>query len=463
MTQSNQRSAQHRVTIIGGGFGGLYTAKALRDAPVEITLLDKRNFHLFQPLLYQVATGGLSPGDIASPLRSVLKNAKNTRVMKAEVIDIDPQRKEVVLRDGRQQYDTLVVAAGAGYHYFGNDQWAENAPSLKTVEDAIEIRRRILLAFEAAEREPDPELRQAWLTFVIVGGGPTGVELAGALGELANSTLPGEFHNIDPSQARIIVVETMDSILTSYPSDLAAQAGRSLQELGVEVLTNCSLVQIEEEYAILRDTQTAQETELPARTVLWAAGIKASPLGQIIAERTGADVDRIGRVVVQPDLSLLNHEDIFVIGDLAHFPGPDGEPLPGVAQVAMQQGEYVARRIGDQMESRNSDPFYYKDKGSLAVIGRNAAVADLGYARFSGFFAWLIWIFIHIRFLIEFDNKLLVLTQWAWNYFTRGRGARLITGRDPFPLVRPADADEIGRLFREPTPIDQGWATSSKG
>ncbi len=444
-----QKAKRHHIVIIGGGFGGLYTAQALRDAPVDITLIDKRNFHLFQPLLYQVATGGLSPGDIASPLRSVLKDARNTAVLKAEVVDIDSAQKEVILRDGRVPYDTLVVAAGVGYHYFGNEEWADAAPSLKTVEDALEIRRRILLAFEAAEREPDPDKRQAWLTFVIVGGGPTGVELAGALGELANSTLAGEFRHIDPSEARVIVLEALDSILTTYPADLAAKAQRSLQELGVEVRTNTSLEAIEDQYVTLRDTRTGEETTLNARTVLWAAGIKASPLGRVLAQRTGVELDKIGRVVVQPDLSLPGYNDIFVIGDLAHFADPSGSPLPGVAQVAMQQGDYVANLVQARLEGKEQKSFAYQDKGSLAVIGRNAAIADLGYARFSGFLAWLIWIFVHIRYLIEFDNKLLVLTQWAWNYFTRRRGARLITGEDPFPLVESADEADFSRLFAE--------------
>ncbi len=463
MTNPIDQAKSHHVVVIGGGFGGLYTVKALKDAPVAITLIDKRNFHLFQPLLYQVATGGLSPEDIASPLRTVLKEADNTTVINAEVVDIDPQNGEVILRDGRLSFDTLVVATGAGYHYFGNDQWANVAPSLKTVEDAVEIRRRILLAFEAAEREPDPDLRQAWLTFVIVGGGPTGVELAGALGELANSTLPGEFRNIDPEQTRIIVLETMERTLNSYPAELAGKAEDSLRDLGVEIRTNTSLVEIEEDQVGLRDMHTGQQTTLPARTVLWAAGVKASPLGEILADRTGVALDRIGRVVVESDMSLPGHDNIFVVGDLAHFAAPTGEPLPGVAQVAMQQGDYVAKRIKDQTTGQVPAPFIYKDKGNLAVIGRNAAIADLGFARFSGFLAWLIWIFIHIRFLIEFDNKLLVLTQWAWNYFTRGRGARLITGRDPFPLVKMTGDGDIGRLFREPAPVDLTLAESPKG
>lgn len=458
----DKETKPHRVVIIGGGFGGLYTAQALKNANVAVTLIDKRNFHLFQPLLYQVATGGLSPADISSPLRAVLKKAKNTTVLKAEVVDFDTHRKEVVLQDGRVPYDTLVVATGVGYHYFGHEHWVPQAPSLKTVEDAIEIRRRILLAFEAAEREPDPIRRQAWLTFVIVGGGPTGVELAGALGELANSTLKGEFRHIDPRQARIVVVEAMDQILTTYPADLAAKAKKSLEELGVEVRTHASLFEIEAHRVGLRDTRSGEESYLPARTILWAAGVKASPLGQTLAERTGAETDRIGRVVVEADLSIAGYPEIFVIGDLAHVVDGSGDPLPGVAQVAMQQGDYVAGLVKARLSEETKAPFAYEDKGSLAVIGRNAAVADLGYARFSGFLAWLIWVFIHIRYLIEFDNKLLVLTQWAWNYFTRRRGARLITGADPFPFSETVNDGELSRLFSEPAAAHPQLVDSSK-
>jgi len=413
----------------------LYAAKALAGALVRVTLIDKRNFHLFQALLYQVATGGLSPGDIASPLRAALKNARNVQVLKAEVVDIYPEKKLVFLRDGLLSYDSLIVATGAGYHYFDHPEWAELAPALKTVEGALEIRRRLLLAFEAAEREPDPDKRRAWLTFVIVGGGPTGVELAGALGELANSTLRGEFRTIDPAEAQIILLEAGGSILATYPPDLVHKAGRSLEKLGVTVRSGQRLVDLTAELVTIQDVASGREEMLTSRTVLWAAGIQASPLGQLLAERAGVETDPIGRVKVEPDLSLAGQPEIFVIGDMAHFEGRDGRPLPGVAQVAMQQGEYAARLIVDRLKGENRPPFEYRDKGNLAVIGRNAAVADLGFARFSGFMAWLVWVFIHISYLIGFDNKLLVMTQWGWNYFTRRRGARLITGGDPFPLV----------------------------
>jgi NADH dehydrogenase len=413
----------------------LYAAKALAGQGVRVTLVDKRNFHLFQALLYQVATGGLSPGDIASPLRSALKHAGNVKVLKAEVVDIYPEKKLVFLRDGLLRYDSLIVAAGASYHYFDHPEWEERAPSLKTIEDALEIRRRLLLAFEAAEREPDPQKRRAWLNFVVVGGGPTGVELAGALGELANSTLRGEFRNIDPAEARITLLEAGDDILATFPAELGQKAIESLARLGVGVRTGTRLVEMTEETITLRDMADGRVETLASRTVLWAAGVQASPLGRILAQRSGVETDRIGRVVVESDLSLAGHSSIFVIGDLAHFRDEDGRPLPGVAQVAMQQGEYAAALILARGEDKTLPPFRYRDKGSLAVIGRNAAVADLGFARFSGFPAWLVWVFIHISYLIGFDNKLLVLMQWAWNYFTRKRGARLITGEDPFPLV----------------------------
>ena len=449
LTQQNPN--QHHVVIVGGGFGGLYTAKALRNKPVKVTLIDKRNFHLFQALLYQVATGGLSPADIAYPLRSIFKDARNITTLKAEVVDIDPEKKEVLLRDGRVSFDTLIVAGGASYHYFGNDEWANNAPSLKTVEDALEIRRRILLAFEAAEREPDPQKRQAWLTFVVVGGGPTGVELAGALGELANKTLKGEFRHIDPTSTQIIVLEAADRVLTPYPTKLSAAAEKSLHELGVQVRKSTLLTKIDDAGVHTRHAEQESETFIPARTVLWAAGINASPLGEMLASGTGAELDRIGRVKVQPDQSLSGHPNIFVIGDMAHAMDAAGAPLPGVAQVAMQQGAYVARLLLARLQGQDLPPFVYKDKGNLAVIGRNAAVADLGSVQLSGFPAWFIWVFIHISYLIAFDNKLLVMIQWAWNYFTRRRGARLITGADPFPLVETLEEGEIQHLFNDKT------------
>lgn len=430
MTQ-NQK---HRVVIIGGGFGGLYAAKTLGGAPVEVTLIDKRNFHLFQPLLYQVATGGLSPGDISSPLRAVLSRYKNIKVLAAEATDIDPDTQKVMLSDGEVPYDTLIISTGVSHHYFGNDQWAESAPGLKTIEDALTMRRRILLAFEAAEREADPAERQAALTFVVVGAGPTGVELAGALAELANKTLKDDFRNINPAEAKILLLEGVDRVLPPYPADLSAKAERSLLDLGVQVQTNTLVTGIDGHKIT---TKRGDESEIiHARTVLWAAGVKASGMGRVLADRTGVELDRAGRVMVNPDLSVANRDNIFVIGDLAHFAHQyQDKPLPGVAQVAIQQGRYVAKLIQSRFKGESAKPFHYFDKGSLAVIGRNAAVADVGPLKFSGFFAWFLWVFIHIMYLVEFDNRLIVFFQWAWNYVTRKRGARLITGPQPYPHV----------------------------
>jgi NADH dehydrogenase len=416
----------HRVVIIGGGFGGLYAAKALRHAPVEVTLIDRRNFHLFQPLLYQVATGGLSPGEIASPLRHVLRRSKNTEVLLAEVVDLDPASRRVILRDGEAAYDTLIVAAGASHSYFGNDQWEPLAPGLKTIEDATEIRRRILLAFERAERAPDEAARRAWLTFVVVGAGPTGVELAGALGEIANDTLRHDFRRIDPSSARIFLVEGTDRVLPPYPPDLSAKAEQALIRLNVRPMVSAIVTGIDETGVTVRCG--TQMEHIPARTVLWAAGVQASPLGRVLAERAGAKLDRAGRVIVEPDLTIAGHPEILVIGDLASFAQKTGKPLPGVAPVAMQEGRYAARLVLTRLAGRALQPFRYWDKGSLATIGRAAAVADFGRIHIDGHFAWLTWLFVHLMYLVGFDNRLLVFIKWAYNYFTRNRGARLITG-----------------------------------
>jgi NADH dehydrogenase len=418
----------HRVVIIGGGFGGLYAAKALRHAPVEVTLIDRRNFHLFQPLLYQVATGGLSPGEIASPLRHVLRRSKNTEVLLAEVLDLDPAKQRIILRDGETGYDTLIVAAGASHSYFGNDQWEPLAPGLKTIEDATEIRRRILLAFEKAEREPDEEARQAWLTFVVVGAGPTGVELAGALGEIANDTLRHDFRRIDPSSARIFLVEGTDRVLPPYPPDLSAKAEQALIRLNVKPMVSAIVTGIDEAGVTVRCGNQAEH--IPARTVLWAAGVQASPLGRVLAERAGAKLDRAGRVIVEPDLTIAGHPEILVIGDLASFTHQTEKPLPGVAPVAMQQGRYAAQLVRRRLAGRAVEPFHYWDKGSLATIGRAAAVADFGRIHIDGYFAWLTWLFVHLMYLVGFDNRLLVFIKWAYNYFTRNRGARLITGEE---------------------------------
>jgi NADH dehydrogenase len=425
-------TASHHVVIVGGGFGGLYTAKSLKRAPVQVTLLDRRNFHLFQPLLYQVATGGLSPANIAAPLRAVLKRQRNTRVLLAEAIDIDLAQRHVRLSDGEIGYDTLIVATGARHHYFGHPEWESAAPGLKTIEDATEIRRRVLLAYETAEREPDPALRRALLTFVVVGAGPTGVELAGTLAELARHTLRQDFRDIDPATARIILLEATDRVLPPYPPKLSAKASQALVRLGVTIRTHGVVTDVQPEAVTVR---TGDATEIvPCRTVLWAAGVQASPLGAILARATGAALDRAGRITVQLDLSLPGHPEVFVIGDLANFPHQGGKPLPGVAPVAMQQGQYVARLIEARLRGQTLPPFRYRDYGNMATIGRNAAVADFGWLRLSGYLAWLAWLFIHILKLIEFENRILVLFQWAWNYLTRNRSARLITGPSPLPL-----------------------------
>jgi NADH dehydrogenase len=421
---------RHRVVIVGGGFGGLFTARALAHAPADVTLVDRRNFHLFQPLLYQVATGGLSPADIASPLRAVLRRQRNATVLLGQVTDLDPGARRLRFDAGGLDYDTLVLAAGARHHYFGHPEWEPLAPGLKTIEDATEIRRRILLAFESAEREDDPARRAAWLTFVIVGGGPTGVELAGALGEIANHTLRREFRRIDPRQARILLVEGAERILPPYAPRLSGRAEASLRRLGVQVLDATHVTEIRPDAVVVERAGASER--IPTRVVLWAAGVQASPLGRLLHERTGAPLDRAGRVVVEPDLSLPGHPEIFVLGDLASFAHQTGAPLPGVAPVAMQQGRYVARLVLRRLRGQAPPgAFRYRDPGSLATIGRGAAVAQFGRLQLSGYPAWLAWLFVHLLNLVEFENRLLVLVQWAWSYWTWNRAARLITGATP--------------------------------
>ncbi|CAN5212356.1 NAD(P)/FAD-dependent oxidoreductase [soil metagenome] len=416
----------HHIVILGAGFGGLYAAKALRRANADITVVDRRNFHLFQPLLYQIATGGLSPGDIASPIRGVFRTNKNVNVIQAEVTDFDPANHKVKLLDGELTYDTLLLATGSDFSYFGHDEWESIAPGLKTVEDAIEIRHKIFLAFEAAERETDPIKRDAWMTFVIVGGGPTGVEMAGALGELAHGTLKGNFRNIDPRNARILLVEGSERLLSAYPESLSHSTVADLGELGVTVRTHARVVEITNESVRI---QAGDNSDVVAtRTVLWAAGVKASSLGAKLAAGTQAQTDRGGRVIVNTDFSVAGHSDVFVIGDLANYSHINNAPLPGTASVAMQEARFVADVIRARLSGSPPPEFHYRDKGDLAVIGRNKAVARIGKLKFSGFLAWLIWAFIHISYLIEFDNKILVLVQWSIAYFTRKRGSRLITG-----------------------------------
>ena len=425
-------ASQHRVVIVGGGFGGLSAALGFGRAPVEVTLVDRCNYHLFQPLLYQVATGTLSPANIASPLRNILKRHKNTRVLLAEATGIDASNRRVILSDGSIEYDTLVVSTGSSHQYFGHDEWEEFAPGLKTIEDATDMRRRILLAFETAEREPDPEKLRAWMTFVIVGGGPTGAELAGALGEIANDTLRRDFRKIDPSDARIILVEGTDRVLPVYPQKLSASARTMIERLGVTVRTSAMVTDVSKESVTIREGDKTET--IPTRTVLWAAGVLGSPLGRIVAQQTGATIDKAGRVSVEPDLTAPGHPEIFVIGDLANFLHQTGKPLPGVAQSAIQEGRYVAALVARRLRGKKSRPFHYLDKGNLATIGRGAAVADLNWLHLSGFPAWLLWIFVHLLYIVEFQNRLLVFVQWAWLYFTYDRSARLITGRNPLPL-----------------------------
>jgi len=414
-----------RVVIVGGGFGGLSAALALKRAAVDVALVDRRNFHLFQPLLYQVATGALSPANIAAPLRALLKRQRRASVVLAEVVDFDVARREVVLAEGRLRYDFLIVAAGAKNHYFGHEAWREHAPGLKTVEDATEIRRRVLLAFERAEHEADAARRSALLTFVAVGAGPTGVELAGALCEIAHDALRHNFRRIDPAAARIVVVEGGDRALPLFPPDLSQRAAESLRALGAELWIGARVVAIDAGGVDV--ACGAQRRRIDAATVLWAAGVRASELGARLAAATGAALDRGGRVVVAPDLSLEGHPDVFVIGDLAHFRAA-GAPLPELAPVAMQQGRHVAREIGRRLSGAPPRPFVYRDRGIMATIGRAAAVADLRGLHLSGFAAWCAWLLVHLLQLVEFQNRVLVLIQWAWAYFTRNRSARLITG-----------------------------------
>jgi NADH:ubiquinone reductase (H+-translocating) len=417
----------HRVVIVGGGFGGLYAAKALRHAPVDVTLIDRRNFHLFQPLLYQVATGSLSPGEIAAPLRSLLARQKNVRVLLGEAADLDAPRHVLLLADGAEvPYDTLVVAAGARNYYFDHPAWSADAPGLKSIEDATAIRHKILFAFEAAEREPDPARRTAWLTFVIVGAGPTGVELAGALAEIANDTLRNDFRSIHPEESRIILIEGSPRALPTFPEPLSMAAERSLLRLGVRTRPGLRVIEIDG-HGVTIQTPNGSE-RIDARTTIWAAGVTTSELASVLKERAGAQLDRHSRVVVGPDLGIPRHPEIMVIGDLAHF-DQDGVALPGVAPVAMQQGRYAAQAILARLRAQTPPAFRYLNKGNLAVIGRAAGVADFAKLQVSGLAAWLLWLFVHLMYLAQFRNRVLVFIRWGFQYLTFDRGARLITGR----------------------------------
>lgn len=434
-------SEKHRVVIVGGGFGGLYAAKALKRAPVDITVVDRRNFHLFQPLLYQVATGSLSPGEIAEPIRGVLSRQKNTRVFLGEAEDIDPNAKHITLKGGEQiPYDSLIVATGSQSSYFGNDQWRPWAPPLKSLEDATTIRHKILLAFEEAERVTDPAERRAWLTFVIVGAGPTGVELSGALGEIAHHTLKHDFRSITPGDARIILLDAAPTLLSAYPEDLQRKAAKSLNKLGVTIELGLMVTGVDGDGVTVK-TKSGEERHFEARTVIWAAGVAVSEFGRQLAARTSAPVDRPGHIKVSPDLTVPGYPDIFVVGDLAMAVDKRGKPLPGVAQVAMQGGDYAAKTIQDRVKGkRDHKPFEYFNKGDLAVIGRAAAVANVFGFHLSGFPAWLVWLFIHILYIIEFQSRILVMIEWGFLYLTYNRGARLITGAGDGDAICRADA-----------------------
>jgi len=430
-------ASPHRVVIVGGGFGGLAAAQWLYRAPVEVTLIDRRNFHLFQPLLYQVATGGLSPANIAAPLRGILSRQRNCRVLLGDVDGFDLAGKRVLLDDGDSvPYDSLIVAAGASHAYFGHPEWEPLAPGLKTVEDATVIRRRVLGAFEQAERTTDPAERQALMTFVVVGGGATGVELAGAVAELARHTLRHDFRSIQTPQARVLLLEGQDRVLSAFPPKLSAKALRALERLGVTVRLNTLVTEVAADHVTVK-AGGAVET-IACRTILWGAGVQGSPLGAKLAAAAGATTDRAGRVVVNADCSVGTYGDVFVIGDLANYPHQGGKALPGVAAVACQQGNYVANQIWRRILGRSKQPFRYRDLGSLATIGRANAVADFGWLQFSGFPAWLAWLFIHLVLLVEFQSRVLVLIQWAFNYFTRGRSARLITGEEEHATHKPS-------------------------
>jgi NADH:ubiquinone reductase (H+-translocating) len=409
-----------RIIILGGGFAGLYTARGLKHVDADITIIDRHNYHLFQPLLYQVATAGLNPSDIAAPIRGILGRQKNVSVVLGEATAVDVANKRVELADGASiPYDHLVVATGATHSYFGHPEWERDAPGLKTIDDALEIRRRVLLAFEAAEREPASEKQRAWLTFVVIGAGPTGVELAGALSEIARKTMVRDFRNIHPEHAKIILIEGKERVLPVYPADLSEKARKQLEELGVDVILNALVTDVTD-----RDVKIGDRV-IPTHTVLWGAGVQASPL----ARSLGAPLDRAGRVLVEPDLTIPGHKDVFVIGDLAAAEQHDGSFVPGVAPAAIQAGQHTALNLQRAVEGQPLRPFKYRDKGSLATIGRAAAVADFGRIRFGGFMAWMAWLVIHIFFLIGFRNRFLVITQWAWAYLTYQRGARLITGK----------------------------------
>jgi NADH dehydrogenase len=429
-------SGIHRVVVVGGGFGGLQAALKLRSSPVEVTLIDRRNFHLFQPLTYQVATGALSPGEIAYPLRGIFKRARNVHVLLAEVADFDLDGRAVHLRSVDEvpapesvPYDTLIIAGGSSYSYFGHDDWREFAGEVKSLESAITVRSRILSAFEAAEAEADPDRRAAWLTFAVVGAGPTGVEMAGQIAELARDTLRRDFETADPRAGQILLIESLDRVLTSFPPSLSRKAQRSLERLGVTPMLRSTVVGVDDESVSVADG-AGNTQRIPARTVVWAAGVTASKLGARLSKLTGAELDRAGRVAVEPDLTLPGHPEVLALGDMVRVRGRDGSPVtyPGVAPVAMQQGRYAARVVRARLASQQAPPYHYFDKGNLATIGRGAAVADIKGLHLSGFLAWITWLVVHLWYLVGFENRVLVFTRWGFSFVTRGRGSRLIVG-----------------------------------
>jgi NADH:ubiquinone reductase (H+-translocating) len=424
-----------KIVVVGGGFGGLQATEKLSRMPVDITLVDRRNFHLFQPLTYQVATGALSPGEVCYPLRTIFKRRRNVEVLLGEVTGFDLGGRTVHVTPGAGDagpmelpYDTLIVAGGSSYSYFGHDEWASVAPEVKSLESALATRARILSAFEAAELETDEERRSAWLTFAVVGAGPTGVEMAGQIAELARDTMRRDFRAMDPRECRVLLLEAVDRVLTSFPPSLSHKAERSLERLGATPLLQRTVVGMDEHTVTVQTADGAME-KIPARTVIWAAGVNASTLARSLAELSGAELDGAGRIAVEPDLSLPGHPEVFALGDMVRVRKPDGEVevLPGVAPVAMQEGRYAAKLVRARLRGREIGPFHYRDKGNLATIGRAAAVADLHWIRLSGFPAWVSWLVIHLYYLIGFQNRLLVLIRWSFSFLTRGRGARLIT------------------------------------
>ncbi|MBD3165990.1 NAD(P)/FAD-dependent oxidoreductase [bacterium] len=435
-------SAPKRIVIVGGGFAGMNVALHLNRTDTEVVLIDKRNFHLFQPLLYQVATGTLSPGNIASPLRALVRKQKNVSVVLGEVTGVDTDSREVILEDGRIAYDALILATGApGHHYFGNPEWGKYSPGLKTVEDATHIRSRILLAFEAAERESDPEMKKKMLTFAIVGAGPTGVELAGAIAEIARLTLPGEFSTIDPKQCRVMLVEGLDRPLPMFPEELSEKAKQHLDEVGVELHLNSFVRDIDADgFSVEVDDEMHR---YDCRNVLWAGGVQASPIGGVLCESGRCETDKQGRVKVNEYLQVPGLEEVYVIGDLAHAPDENGDPLPGLAAVATQQGRYIGRSIKRRHAGKPVEPFRYKNKGILATIGKSKAVADFGKTKLSGFTGWITWLIVHLILMMQYDNRLMVLVTWFYSYFTNGRNARMITHAGPTQYKRDKREGEL--------------------